>query len=164
MHRFSSATEVLAALDRGETTSAELVDAMLERIDRDADEVGAFVTVDHDGARAAAREADDVRAGGRATGPLHGLPITLKDAFATAGLRTTAGMRDLADHVPDADAVVVQRLRPPAPSWWARPTSRPACPARRRPTPWPDGRATRGMSTAPRAAPRAGPPPPWPPG
>lgn len=111
MHRFSSATEVLAALDRGETTSAELVDAMLERIDRDADEVGAFVTVDHDGARAAAREADDVRAGGRATGPLHGLPITLKDAFATAGLRTTAGMRDLADHVPDADAVVVQRLR-----------------------------------------------------
>lgn len=111
MHRFSSATETLAALDQGETTSAELVEAMLERIERDADEVGAFVTVDHDGARAAARRADDDRAAGRATGPLHGLPITLKDAFATAGLRTTAGMRDLADHVPDADAVVVQRLR-----------------------------------------------------
>jgi len=90
MHRFSSATETLAALDQGETTSAELVEAMLERIERDADEVGAFVTVDHDGARAAARRADDDRAAGRATGPLHGLPITLKDAFVTAGPNTWA--------------------------------------------------------------------------
>lgn len=105
------ATELLRALDHRTTTSAELVDALLERIDRVDGPLGAFVTVDGDRARAAAQILDDERRAGRRRGPLHGLPITLKDCFATAGLRTTAGTQDLADHVPEDDAVAVARLR-----------------------------------------------------
>lgn len=106
----TSATELLRQLASGRTTSVELVDALLERIERHDAVLGAFVTVDADGARRAAREADAARAGGDRR-PLLGLPISLKDSFATAGLRTTSGRPDQADHVPDGDAVSVARLR-----------------------------------------------------
>jgi amidase len=105
------ASELVALLRSGATTSVELVDSLLDRIGEVNPALNAVVTLDADGARRAAAEADQVRASGRQVGPLHGLPITLKDSFATAGLPTTAGKPDLADHVPDADAVVVERLR-----------------------------------------------------
>lgn len=95
------------AIRRGRTTSRELVERHLERIERLNGDLNAIVTLDADGARAAADRADASGGGG----PLHGVPITLKDCFATAGMRTTAGMQDLADHVPDADAEAVRRLR-----------------------------------------------------
>ncbi|WP_406390653.1 amidase family protein [Streptomyces sp. NBC_00882] len=59
----------------------------------------------------AARDADAQRASGADLGPLHGLPITLKDSYETAGLRTVCGRTDLKDHVPDQDAEAVRRLR-----------------------------------------------------
>jgi len=111
MDRSAPAVALRDALARGEVSSVELVEAALDRIDAEDGDLGAFTTVDADGSLAAARRADDARATGRACGALHGVPVSLKDCWATAGLRTTAGMRDLADHVPDADAAAVARLR-----------------------------------------------------
>lgn len=108
---YATATQVLALLAEGQVTSTELVEAQLARIDAIDRELHAFVTVDPDGARATAAERDRERRRGDVRGPLHGLPMTIKDAFATAGLRTTAGLDELADHVPEADAVAVARLR-----------------------------------------------------
>jgi amidase len=105
------ATDQLDALARRQLSAIELVDAYLDRIEQRNHEIGAVVTIDAEGARATARKADAARASGRLLGPLHGLPITLKDTLATAGLRTTAGATELADHVPAEDAVVVARLR-----------------------------------------------------
>jgi amidase len=73
--------------------------------------VNAVVTLDVERARAAADAADRSLAKGEALGPLHGLPMTVKDAFETAGLRTTCGVPELSQHVPSADAVAVARLR-----------------------------------------------------
>lgn len=108
---FSSATEMLRAMEAGEVSSAELANAHLERILRLDGELGAFVTVDEVGVRRAAVEADRRRAAGEPIGPLHGLPVSIKDCFASAGLRTTAGKEDMSGHVPDQDSVVVARLR-----------------------------------------------------
>jgi aspartyl-tRNA(Asn)/glutamyl-tRNA(Gln) amidotransferase subunit A len=69
------------------------------------------VTVTADIARAQAREAGDEIAAGRYRGPLHGIPVAVKDLFATKGVRTTAGSRILADWIPDEDATVVRHLR-----------------------------------------------------
>jgi amidase len=107
----SSATAMLAALRARSLTSRDIVEALLDRIDRCHGELNAFLTVDAEGARHGATAADNERADGRLRGALHGLPVTLKDCFATAGLRTTAGQQQTADHVPEQDAVVVARLR-----------------------------------------------------
>lgn len=108
---YATATEILALMDAGEVTSRELVEHQLDRIGRLDGEVHAVVTLDDERALHQADERDAERRAGRVTGPLHGLPMTVKDAFATAGTRTTAGMNELAGHVPDRDAVAVARLR-----------------------------------------------------
>jgi amidase len=69
------------------------------------------VTLDEEGARARALEADEALARGELWGPLHGLPMTLKDAFETAGMRTTGGTPAYRDHVPTVDADVTARIR-----------------------------------------------------
>ncbi|QNE77311.1 amidase [Streptomyces finlayi] len=99
----------LQALDRGEISSRELLDLHLDRID--ASHVNAVVTRDDDAARTAAGAADERRARNESNGTLDGLPLTIKDSFETAGLRTTSGAEDLADHVPVRDADAVARLR-----------------------------------------------------
>lgn len=94
-----------------EVSPRELVDALLGRIEEDGRRLNAFITVDADGARSAAlrAEAEILRGGYR--GPLHGVAVALKDNIWTAGLRTTAGSKILADFVPVEDATVVRRLR-----------------------------------------------------
>jgi aspartyl-tRNA(Asn)/glutamyl-tRNA(Gln) amidotransferase subunit A len=89
----------------------ELVDALLGRIDQERTRLNAFITVDVDGAReeAVRAESEILREGYR--GPLHGVPVALKDNIWTARLRTTAGSRILAGFVPVEDATVVRRLR-----------------------------------------------------
>jgi amidase len=106
-----SATRQAQAVRAREISSRELLELYLERIDRLGEKVNAVVTLDVDRARAAARAADDLTAVGAAAGVLHGLPITVKDAIATAGLRSTGGAVELKEHVPEADAPAVARLK-----------------------------------------------------
>jgi amidase len=87
-----------------------LLEAHLERIERRNRAVGAVVSVEAAAARAAARAADDALERGQVTGPLHGIPVLLKDGHEVAGLRSTVGAREL-DHVADADGTVAARLR-----------------------------------------------------
>ena len=108
---WASAVELLAAMRRRELSSRELLDLYLERIDRVGPAINAVVTLDVERARARAAEADQATARGESWGALHGLPITVKDCLETAGLRTTAGAPEFADHVPARDADAVARLR-----------------------------------------------------
>ena len=104
--------EDAAALVRDRRVSpAELTEACLTRIEAVEPRLNAFITVTADLARAQAREATAEIAAGRYRGPLHGIPVAVKDLFATKGIRTTAGSRILADWVPDDDATVVRKLR-----------------------------------------------------
>ncbi len=99
------------ALQSGEISSREATKAFLLRIERLDPAIGAFITVAADAALAQARAADDARTRGELLGPLHGLPIALKDNVDTAGLRTTVGSSFFAERVPDEDAQVAARLR-----------------------------------------------------
>ncbi len=104
--------EDAAALVRDRRVSPlELTEACLARIESVEPRLNAFVTVTADVARAQAREAGNEIAAGRYRGPLHGIPVAVKDLFATKGIRTTAGSRILADWIPAEDATVVRMLR-----------------------------------------------------
>src|SRR5258705_10433240 len=89
----------------------DLVEALLERIERIDGRVQAWVLVDHDGARRAARQAAAEAARGTFRGPLHGVPFGAKDIFYSAGLRRRAGSKTMAGFVPDHDATSVARLK-----------------------------------------------------
>jgi amidase len=108
---YRSATDLVAALKAKDVGSRELLDHLLDRIDRFNPGVNAVVTLDVERARAAADAADEATARGEDLGPLHGLPMTVKDCFETAGVRTTCGTPELTDHVPDTDATSVARLK-----------------------------------------------------
>ncbi len=98
-----------AAVRGGETTSAQLVARAIERAE-DIAGLKAFITLDRDGARAAAEKADAALAAGSETGALHGVPIVVKDNINVAGLPTTNGTLSLKDFVPRETAPVVQPL------------------------------------------------------
>ncbi len=98
-------------LRSGRRSPVELVDHALAAAARLAPSLNAFVTIDERGARAAARRAGEELAAGTDRGPLHGIPVAVKDLVDTAGLRTTMGSRHFADRVPDRDAGCVRRLR-----------------------------------------------------
>ncbi|MDQ1424211.1 MAG: amidase [Acidimicrobiaceae bacterium] len=108
---FRTAGELAAAIASKEVSSRELLDLFLSRVDRLDEPVHAVVTLDVDRARAAATAADEATARGDTVGPLHGLPITIKDAIETEGIRSTGGATELTDHVPTADAPAVARLK-----------------------------------------------------
>jgi aspartyl-tRNA(Asn)/glutamyl-tRNA(Gln) amidotransferase subunit A len=104
--------EDAAALVRDRRVSPlELTEACLARIEAVEPRLNAFITVTADLARAQAREAGDEIAAGRYRGPLHGIPVAVKDLFATKGIRTTAGSKILANWIPEEDATVVRKLR-----------------------------------------------------
>lgn len=85
--------------------------AHLEQIERVNPAVNAIVTLDVERALSGARTADAQLAAGRAVGSLHGLPIAHKDLVSTAGIRTTFGSKLFANHVPDANDLIVDRLQ-----------------------------------------------------
>jgi amidase len=106
-----TATALAQRIRSRELSAVEVMDAHLARIERVNPELNAIVTLDADGARSAAAAADRALAEGRAPGPLHGLPIAVKDLEDTAGMRTTYGSTIYRDHVPAEDALLVARLR-----------------------------------------------------
>jgi aspartyl-tRNA(Asn)/glutamyl-tRNA(Gln) amidotransferase subunit A len=98
-------------LDARELSSLELVDAALRRLEATEPTLNAFITVLGDAVRTAARQADAEIARGERRGPLHGIPVTIKDMFDTAGVRTTGASKILADWVPEADSALVASLK-----------------------------------------------------
>lgn len=108
---YLDATDLSELIHRRELSAREVVQAHLERIARVNPHLNAIVTVDPEGALAAAAAADDRLAAGEPTGPLHGLPIAFKDTHLTAGMRTTHGSPLFADHVPDEDELLVSRIQ-----------------------------------------------------
>jgi amidase len=100
-----------AAIRSGELGSVELLDAQLARIDRLNPKVNAICTLSIDEARQRALAADEATSKGQSWGALHGVPITIKDAIATAGIRSTGGAAELLENVPRDDAEVVAAVR-----------------------------------------------------
>src|SRR5256885_4828104 len=99
------------AIRAREVSPVSLVESCLARIETLEPRLNAFITVTADLAREQARQAEREIHGGGYKGPLHGIPVAVKDLFATKGIRTTAGSRILAEWVPNEDATVVRRLR-----------------------------------------------------
>jgi amidase len=95
----------------GDVSSEELTRSYLERIAKYNGDLNAVVALDDEGALKTARERDNQRTSGEAVGVLHGLPMTVKDALEVAGIRSTAGIPKLKDHVPTKDAEMVARIR-----------------------------------------------------
>jgi len=104
-------TELAALVKARSVSPLELTQAYLDRIARLNPIVNAYITVTTERALADAHRAGDEIAAGQYRGALHGIPIALKDLYATAGIRTTAGSKILADWIPDADSTVARRLR-----------------------------------------------------
>lgn len=96
---------------RKKLSPVELTHAVLERVDRLNDQMRAFITVTADSALDAARAAERRIKAGRSLGPLHGVPISVKDLYDTRGIRTTAGSKVFAERVPTEDAAVVKKLK-----------------------------------------------------
>ncbi|OKH41842.1 amidase [Calothrix sp. HK-06] len=98
-------------IQKRQTSSLEVVNAYLQKIDKYNSELNAICTLNAENALRNAKLADEATSRGESWGILHGVPITIKDAFETAGIRTTAGYKPLKDYVPKQDATVVQRMR-----------------------------------------------------
>jgi aspartyl-tRNA(Asn)/glutamyl-tRNA(Gln) amidotransferase subunit A len=105
------AAEIAGLVAAGEVSAREVTEAHLARIERLEPTLHAFLHVDSEGALAAAAEVDRARGAGEALGPLAGVPLALKDVFATRGVPTTCGSRILDGWRPPYDATVVTRVR-----------------------------------------------------
>jgi amidase len=106
-----TASDLAARIRTRELSAAEVMEAHLARIDAVNPQLNAIVTLDAEGALAAAGAADRALAAGAPPGLLHGLPIAIKDLEETAGMRTTHGSPIFRDHVPDFDTLLVERVR-----------------------------------------------------
>ena len=106
-----TASEAAGLVRRRKVSSLELVEALLARIERIDHALRSFVTVDADGARAAAKAADAALQAGQKTGVLHGVPFAAKDIYDAEGLPTTAGYPPLAGNVARADSSTVARMK-----------------------------------------------------
>ncbi|MBE9184764.1 amidase [Microcoleus sp. LEGE 07076] len=108
---FASAHQLACMIRDRQVSAVEVLDAYLTQIAKHNSKLNAICTLDEDNARTRARLADEALARGENWGALHGVPITIKDIFETARLRTTAGYIPLKDYVPQQDATAVARLR-----------------------------------------------------
>ena len=106
-----SALELGSLISRKEAKSIEVTRALLKRIEELNPRLNAFCTIAHESALEEARFADEKMASGEGKGPLWGVPVSVKDLLETKGIRTTFGSPHFANHIPDRDAVVVERLR-----------------------------------------------------
>ena len=101
---------MLASMAQGETTSEALLEAHIQRMTSRNPALNAIVTTDLQTARGRAKAADAARAQGESWGPLHGLPMTIKDSYDVVGMTNTSGAKSLAEHRPERNADAVQRL------------------------------------------------------
>ena len=108
---YSSAVAIADRIRRREISSREAVDYFLARVETLDKRINSVVTIDAERARTEADAGDAALARGEVRGPLHGVPMTIKDSFQTAGMRTTSGAPELASFVPTEDAWPVARLR-----------------------------------------------------
>ena len=106
-----SIAEAGRLMARGEITSTALTEAFLARIEAVDHKIASYITVTADRARNAARQADMEMSQGLRRGPLHGIPIALKDIYETDGVLTTGHSHLRADYVPAIDAETVRRLK-----------------------------------------------------
>ena len=104
-------SELAPKIQNKEVSPVELTEAALAEADRLQPTLNSFITILHDRAMDQARESESAISRGDYRGPLHGIPIGLKDNLATAGITTTVGSKVLANHVPEEDAEVVTRCR-----------------------------------------------------
>ena len=108
---FLSASELSGLIRTREVSPVEATEAYLARIEAVDSQLNSYITVTAEAALAAAQEAERQIADGRYLGPMHGIPVGVKDQFYTRGVRTTGGARVLADFVPDEDATVIAKLK-----------------------------------------------------
>ena len=108
---YLSATQLSELIKSREVSPVEAAEAYLERIDLLDDKLHAFVTVCRDEAIQAAQEAERAISRGNYQGPMHGIPVAVKDQIHTKGIRTTFGSPIFADFVPDEDATVIAKLK-----------------------------------------------------
>src|SRR5262245_46040939 len=108
---FSTVTALASAIREKQVSATEVLEAHLAQIAKHNPRLNSIVTLDAERAYQRAQAADSALAYGEAWGPLHGVPFTLKDAHATAGMRTTTGFPPLADYVPQEDSTVSARLK-----------------------------------------------------
>ena len=104
-------SELAPRIKAKEISPVELTEAALAQADRLQPKLNSFITLLHDQARAQAKEQEAALMRGEYRGPLHGIPIGIKDNIATAHIKTTVGSKVLADHVPEEDALVVTRMK-----------------------------------------------------
>lgn len=110
LHKLTIA-QAAGEIENRRLSPVELTQAYLDRIDRLNGGLGAYITVTAEQALSSAREAESEIQAGRYKGPLHGVPLAVKDIISTKGVLTSAGSRVLADNIPDHDSTLVERLR-----------------------------------------------------
>ncbi|HLC25286.1 MAG TPA: amidase [bacterium] len=108
---FAPIRELAHKIREGETSSLSVMESLLERINRLNPQVQAYLTVSQERSLEAAQQKDREMRAGKNSGPLHGVPLALKDNIETKGLRTTNGAKRLHDHIPSADATIVKKLK-----------------------------------------------------
>jgi aspartyl-tRNA(Asn)/glutamyl-tRNA(Gln) amidotransferase subunit A len=106
-----SGAEMARLIAKKELSPVELTEAYLERIEKIDPKIGAYITVTGEYALKEAKKAERAAAKGEKLGPLHGLPIALKDQFDTKGIKTTSGSRSLDKNIPKQDATTVERVK-----------------------------------------------------
>jgi len=106
-----SAGDIVKRVAAGEISATEVLQAHLDRYEESHEAINAIVVPDFDRARATAANLDAARARGEALGPLHGVPVTVKECFALAGTATTVGLSARADQIDPHDGPLVARLR-----------------------------------------------------
>jgi amidase len=108
---FRSAASLTAAIRNREISSLEVIDVQLTHIERTNPPLNAVVYLMAEKAQAEARHADAELAKGNVKGPFHGVPMSVKDAWEVAGIRSTGGTLGRANHIPERDATVITRMR-----------------------------------------------------
>src|SRR5438445_12243726 len=106
-----SIAELATKIRARQVSPVELTEAALAQAERLQPSLDSFITILHEQARRQAREQEAALMRGEYRGPLHGIPIGIKDNIATAGIRTTVGSKVFTDYVPEEDAYVVSRCK-----------------------------------------------------